>query len=57
MDPSRKISTEYDFSTSPNSGTRRILYRLFFVVFIVRKREERTPFVAAGVHCRSVMRE
>jgi hypothetical protein len=28
-----------------------------FFLFIIRKREERTPFVAAGLHCRSVVRE
>jgi hypothetical protein len=32
-----------------------ITFFIFFV-FIVPKREERTPFVAAGLHCRSVVR-
>ena len=30
---------------------------LFIFIFIIPKREGRTPFVAAGVHCRSVVRE
>jgi hypothetical protein len=37
----------YQASSCPCDRTR----------FIIPKREERTPFIAAGVHCRSVVRE